>query len=102
MSSDAPNTDGWPKWSAWVVEGLKEVKLAVENARKETKTDIANLREEVKDEITSLRNAEIATLREDLNKTNLSVAMLQVKAGMWGAVGASIPIVIMLAMEYLK
>lgn len=100
--TDTPNTDGWPKWSAWVVEGLKEVKLAIEGARKETKQDILRLREELKNDVASLRTADIADLREDLNKTNVNVAMLQVKAGLIGAVGGSIPVCIMIAMQYLN
>lgn len=91
---EAPNTDGWPKWSAWVVEGLKETKAAIESARLETKADIALLRAEIK--------ADIATLRANGNKTKQDVTRLQVKSGLWGAAGASIPVIIMLALQYWR
>jgi hypothetical protein len=32
----------------------------------------------------------------------INIAMLQVKSGVWGAVGGTIPIIVYLALEYLK
>lgn len=97
-----PDTGGWPKWSVWVVESLKETKKAVDDSRLETKADIASLRSEIKADLVALRDSEIADLRADINKTKQDVAMLQIKSGLWGAAGASVPIAIMLIMQYIK
>jgi VIT1/CCC1 family predicted Fe2+/Mn2+ transporter len=32
----------------------------------------------------------------------INIAMLQVKSGVWGAIGGTIPIIVFLALEYLK
>lgn len=38
---------------------------------------------------------------DDIPKLREEIATLKVKSGMWGAIGASIPIVIMLVIQYL-
>ncbi len=37
-----------------------------------------------------------------IKKLAIDIAMLQVKAGVWGAIGGTIPIIVFLAVEYLK
>lgn len=39
---------------------------------------------------------------DDIPKLREEIATLKVKSGMWGAIGASIPVIIMLALQFLR
>lgn len=39
---------------------------------------------------------------DDIPRLREEIATLKVKSGMWGAIGASIPIIIMLALQFLR
>lgn len=41
-------------------------------------------------------------ISERLNKIEINIAMLQVKSGLWGLIGGSIPVMIMIAVEVMK
>lgn len=45
---------------------------------------------------------EIKAVNDSLNKINVEIATLKVKSGVWGLVGASIPVAIGLGIELLK
>ena len=65
------NPDTWREWSKYVLKELERLNELMEG----TRHDVAALRTEV--------------------------AMLKVKSGLWGAVGAAVPIGIMLAVQIL-
>ena len=47
-------------------------------------------------------NTAVQCISNEVVSIRVEIAMLKVKAGMWGAVGACIPVVMMLAVEILK
>jgi len=47
-------------------------------------------------------NTNYEALRKETGKIHTEVATLKVKAGMWGAVGAAIPVLLMLAVQLLR
>jgi len=71
----APNlsadSDGWDQWAIYVLKELERLNIHYEALRKE---------------VSSIRT-EIATLKA--------------KAGLWGAVGAAIPVLVLLAVQLL-
>ena len=72
MVDEIQKTNGWSQYEKLVMAELKRLNEAVEC---------------VTTEVVSIR---------------VEIAMLKVKAGMWGAVGACIPIIMLLAIEFLK
>lgn len=46
-------------------------------------------------------NDTLLQMQRDVSKLYTEVATLKVKAGMWGAIGAAIPVMILLLMERL-
>ena len=47
-------------------------------------------------------NAAVGCMSAEVTGIRVEIAMLKVKAGMWGAVGACIPVIMMLAIEFLR
>jgi hypothetical protein len=47
-------------------------------------------------------NAKVEDLQKKVNGICVSVAKLDVKAGFWGLVGGAIPVLIILAVKYLR
>jgi len=47
-------------------------------------------------------NNNVTTLSDSLIEIKIEIAMLKVKSGLWGAVGAMIPIAILLAMQFMQ
>ena len=66
------NNDEWTRWSNFVLEELKRLN----------------------------RNQE-ATSKE-IGDIRVEIGMLQVRAGVWGALGGFIPVAIMLILKYVK
>jgi hypothetical protein len=64
--------NGWRQWSEWVKDGVRE------------------LRKEIKD------------LRSDLTQLQIDNKVQQVKVGVWGMIGSAIPIIISLALLWIK
>lgn len=76
------SSDGWREWSRYVLKELEHSREASESLRKE-----------------------IAALRTDYATQGLAIhtelATLKTKAGMWGAIGAMIPVLLMIAIQLL-
>jgi hypothetical protein len=70
------NNDGWNEWSRHVLRELERI-----NQQGEKLHD------------------EVADLRQDLAVVRTE---LRLKAGIWGAIGAAIPVIVMLAIQLLK
>lgn len=66
------SNDGWDQWSRYVLEELKRLNKCYES------------------------------MREDLLKVHTEVVVLRGRAGIWGAVGATIPVIGMLLWQLLK
>lgn len=47
-------------------------------------------------------NACYASLDEKVDKTNIEIAKLKIKSGVWGAIAGLIPVVIVLIIVYIK
>lgn len=70
------NNDGWNEWSRHVLSELERINQQVEKLH---------------DEVSRLRQ-DLAVVRTEL----------RLKAGIWGAIGAAIPVIVMLAFQLLK
>ena len=68
------NPDGWGEWSRYVLKTLERLDEDIKESAQKVGKDIKDLA------------AIIGGMRKD-------IAMLQVKAGIWGAVGAMIPVI---------
>ncbi len=55
----------------------------------------------VRKELERLSKGQESLFRK-LNEINVQIAMLKVKSGIWGAVGAMIPIAALLLLQYVK
>ncbi len=69
---DPNDNNGWNEWSRHVLAELKRQNDAIENIEK------------------------------NLGKISIDIAMLQVKAGVWGAIAGMIPVIIALIVMSLK
>jgi len=68
----SPELDTWNEWSRHVLKELERL------------------------------NASTGDIYEKVNQVRIEIAMLKVKAGIWGAIGGAIPVVVALAMWILK
>lgn len=64
--------DGWDQWAIYVLKELERL------------------------------NAHYEALRKEVGKIHTEVATLKVKAGLWGAIGAAIPVLLMLAIQLMQ
>ena len=64
--------DGWDQWAKYVLKELERL------------------------------NANYETLRKEVSKVHTEIATLKVKAGMWGAVGAAIPVMVLLLIQLMR
>ena len=67
-----PGGDGWNEWGRHVLQEL--VRL----------------------------NGEYEKLREGQSRLLVEISMLKVKSGIWGMVGAAVPVAVLLAIQFLK
>ena len=65
------NINGWSEWSKYVLAELKRL------------------------------DNSCACLEKDLQAANLEIAILKVKAGIWGVLGGAIPVIIGLAIYFI-
>lgn len=72
--------DSWEEWSQYVLKELKRLNDCYE----------------------ALRGELIALRVNDLPEIKTEIALLKLKAGVWGAVGATIPVLILLAIQMLR
>jgi hypothetical protein len=105
--------DGWrgsmTEWRGQVMATLEALDRRVrdhaevdERAHNDLKDELGKTSKELSDELKELRNA----FNKYTNKTDTDVAVLKLKAGVWGLVGGLIPavgvIVVFIALELLK
>jgi len=74
--------DGWDQWAIFVLKELERLNIHYEALRT------------VIDEIH-------IELIKDIGQVHTEIAMLKVKAGLWGAVGAAVPVLLMLAIQIM-
>ena len=74
--------DGWDQWAIFVLKELERLNIHYEALR----TVIGEIHIE---------------LRKDIGQVHTEIAMLKVKAGLWGAVGAAVPVLLMLAIQIM-
>ena len=75
--------ESWPAYRKLVLSEIADTKKAVQKLI------------EKQDKLLAENQAMIKELA-------INIAMLQVKSGVWGAIGGTIPIIVFLAIEYLK
>jgi len=63
--------DGWDQWAKFVLKELERL------------------------------NVNYEALRKEVGKIHTEIATLKVKAGLWGAAGAAVPILLMLAVQLM-
>lgn len=83
MTQPPGSNDGWREWSRYVLKEIEHSREASESLRKEVsalRTDFATQSVEI--------HTELATLRT--------------KAGLWGAMGAAVPVLLMIAIQLLS
>jgi len=66
-----PNENSWDQWAKYVLKELERL------------------------------NEHYETLREEIGKIHTEIATLKAKAGLWGAIGAAIPVLLMLAIQLM-
>ena len=66
------DSDGWDQWAVFVLKELERL------------------------------NAHYEALRKEVGKIHTEIATLKVKAGLWGAMGAAIPVLLMLAVQLMQ
>lgn len=83
--------DTWQEWSRHVLAELKRLNetIGVLNGK------ISNIKDGMDDKIDKIKDDYIQPL-------HVEIAMLKVKSGMWGLVGGSIPIILIVLIEMLK
>lgn len=99
---DASGQGTWREWARHVLLELERLDSNGETASKH----IAENRDMFDDKITQVRQ-DIQTVSDlnrdrvyhDINELKVELAMLKVRAGLWGAVGAAIPILITIAIS---
>lgn len=97
MPPDPPaikDKNGWAEWSRYVLKELERLGKGQEGFR----IELSQSRSELTKEIAQSRSE----LTTELSQIRTELATLKVKSGIWGAVGASIPVLIMLGIQYLK
>ena len=65
------SADGWDQWAVYVIKKLERLDEHYE------------------------------ALRKEVGKIHTEIATLKVKAGLWGAIGAAVPVLLMLAIQLL-
>ena len=66
------DNNGWDEWKNVVLRELKDIRTE----QKETRSDVVNVR--------------------------LDISRLQIKSGVWGAIGGAIPVVVLIAFEIIS
>jgi uncharacterized protein YlxW (UPF0749 family) len=74
-----PTPDSWDTWSKHVRAELERLNDRSENFYKE-----------------------VAAIYREIASINAQLATLKMQAGLWGAVGAAIPVVVMLAVQNIR
>ena len=77
-----PNPNGWEEWGKYVLKALE----AGDNSRAQLTKEIKELRLSL-----AAMQADLAVIRTEL----------KIKAGVWGALGAAIPTIVILAVQLL-
>ena len=92
-------TNGWVEYKKLVIAELERLNICVSGVIE----DVTELRIEIKESAAHLRletERAAGTIREQAAKeiatTNKNLAILQVKAGAWGALAGAVPAIIML------
>ena len=73
-----PTPDGWDTWSKFIRSEVKRLGDNSDEARKE-----------------------VRAIYKEIAEINAQLASLKTRAGLWGAVGAAVPVLIMLGVQIL-
>ena len=77
------DSDGWDQWAVFVLNELERLNGNYEALRKEV-------------------GAIHTSMQKEISTVHTEIATLKVKAGLWGAVGAAIPVLLMLAIQSMQ
>lgn len=95
--SDNSAKGSWKEWARHVLLELERLNNSfsmlydkVQKQNNDNELRISTLRQEIQNNIT----ANTASLSKDINNLQIEVAMLKLKSGLWGAMGAAIPILV--------
>ena len=88
MSSNLP-PDGWHEWSRYVLKELERLNAVIQ----ELLASIAELKQEGTRQDERGKAAKEYKLPDRVDALETQMTRMQVKAGIWGAVGAAIPVI---------
>lgn len=98
-NSDKKPTNGWYEWSRWVLKNIEKI-----NERLDTFPTLRDC-EKCQQQNDSLKT-ELQTLEDSLYRLEREIAVLRtevkIRAGLWGAVGAAIPVIALILMRYFN
>lgn len=108
-SLGADNTDNsaqgsWREWARHVLlelERLNTSTATVAQQIQDYRTDVEHKMNLTRQEIQSSISGNRDAFSKDVNDLKVELAMLKVKAGMWGAVGSAIPILVTIMVALL-
>ena len=102
--SETSPQGSWREWARHILIELERLNTFTETIttrlqenRTELDGKLSQLRSELQASISGVREG----INKDVNDLRVEIAMLKVKAGVWGAVGAAIPIIGTLLIAYL-
>jgi len=81
--------EGWSEWRKIIYDNIKHLEFQVDESRKEHKLQIKEL------------DALNIDIERTLGDIKVEISKLKVKAGVWGTIGASIPVSILLILRTL-
>lgn len=101
---DGSDQGTWREWARHVLLELQrntifqeQITAKVSENRSDIDTKLQSVRQEIQASVSRAQEAN----SKDLGDLKVEIAMLKVRAGVWGAVGAAIPICITIAVALL-
>lgn len=85
--------EGWDQYQKLVLAELERLGRSIEGLGKKIDGEI--------DIVRTRNNAEIGELRDQISNIKTEVALLQLKAGIWGAAAGAIPVALLLIAQFI-
>lgn len=99
------NNGGWTEYGALVLKELERLNNSMETLKQDVHSlqkswgeDLNAVRKEGSDEVKEVR-AELERVNRQLS---VKIGQLQIKSGVWGLVGGLVPVLIAVAIAFLK
>ena len=94
--------DTWQEWSKHVLAELKRLNENIEGLDNKTNRISGGIDEKI-NILRNEMNNKLDKIKDNyIQKLNIEIAMLKVKSGVWGLIGGSIPVILVLLMKLIK